>query len=53
MPAGCPETIDLKFVRYVLRYRRSRRPGVLARLARFDGEVVAPRRRQRRPAGSA
>lgn len=40
MPEGCPETIDLKFLLYVLRYRRTRRPQVLARLARFDGEVV-------------
>lgn len=40
LPEGCPESIDLEFVRYVLRYRRTRRPTMLARLARFDGEVV-------------
>lgn len=40
LPAGCPETIDLKFLRYVLGYRRTRRAGVLDRLARFEGEVV-------------
>lgn len=40
MPEGCPDKIDVEFVRYVLRYRRTRRPTMLARLARFDGEVV-------------
>ncbi len=40
MPEGCSEKIDLEFVRYVLAYRRTRRPGMLARLARFDGDVV-------------
>ena len=29
---GCPERVDLTFLRYVLAYRRTRRPGVLARL---------------------
>jgi adenylate kinase family enzyme len=40
LPEGCPESIDAKFLRYVLGYRRTRRAGVLERLARFDGDVV-------------
>jgi adenylate kinase family enzyme len=40
LPDGCEEKIDLKFVRYVLAYRRSRRPRMLDRLSRFDGDVV-------------
>lgn len=40
MPAGCPETIDLEFLRYVVGYRRTRRAEVLQRLERFDGEIV-------------
>jgi adenylate kinase family enzyme len=40
MAEGCPETITGEFLRYVLSYRRTRRAGVLDRLARFDGDVV-------------
>lgn len=40
LPAGCAESIDLAFVRYVLRYRRTRRRRVLQQLRSFDGEVV-------------
>lgn len=46
LPEGCPETIDLEFVRWVLSYRRTRRAGVLERLARFDGEIVVLRSRR-------
>lgn len=55
MPEGCSEKIDLEFIRYVLRYRRTRRPGVLERLAGFQGEVVVltSRRAARRYAETA
>ena len=46
LPEGCEETIDLAFLRYVLAYRRTRRPRVLERLRRFDGEVIVLRSRR-------
>ena len=54
MPAGCPETIDLEFLRYVVGYRRTRRAEVLQRLERFDGEIVVltSRRAVRRSRGT-
>ncbi len=55
LPTGCPESLDLAFIRYVLAYRRTRRPVVLERLARFDGDVVVltSRRSARRYAAAA
>lgn len=46
MPAGCPETIDLAFLRYILAYRRTRRPRILGRLEPFQGDVVILRSRR-------
>lgn len=37
---GCPEQLDLKFLLYVLRFRRDHRPRLLAALEGFGGRVV-------------
>ena len=39
LPAGCSEELDLDFLRWIWRFRRTRLPGVLARLSAFDGDV--------------
>ncbi|GAB5534972.1 MAG: DNA topology modulation protein [Rubricoccaceae bacterium] len=36
MAPGCPERVELAFVHYILAYPATRRPGVLARLAKAD-----------------
>lgn len=36
---GCPESIDLAFLRWIWTYRQRRRPRLLARLARLDDHV--------------
>ena len=36
MAPGCPERVELAFVHYILAYPRTRRAGVLARLAAAD-----------------
>lgn len=46
LPQGCTESIDLQFVRYVLRYRRTRRPRLLDQLSSFDGTIVTLRSRR-------
>ena len=55
LAAGCPERLDPEFLRWVLGYRRRKRPRVLERLARFDGDVVilTSRRAARRFAAGA
>jgi adenylate kinase family enzyme len=40
MADGCPERIDLAFLRFILGFRRTRRPGVLEALAGFEGELM-------------
>lgn len=41
LPAGCPESIDLAFLRWVWRYERDTRPEVLRKLSgRGDGKPV-------------
>ena len=47
MAPGCPERIELAFVHYIWAYPRTRRPGVLARLARA-GHAQRFRLRSRR-----
>jgi adenylate kinase family enzyme len=37
---GCPEQLDLKFLLYVLRFRRDHRPRLLAALEGFGGRIV-------------
>jgi adenylate kinase family enzyme len=37
MPENCPERLDLQFFHYVLNYRRTRRPAMLERLKRYEG----------------
>lgn len=37
MPEGCPERISLQFLLWVWRYPDERRPGILARLAQWEG----------------
>lgn len=39
LPDGCPEGVDLEFLRWVFRYRRDVRPGVLALLERAAPHV--------------
>jgi adenylate kinase family enzyme len=40
LPDGCVEALEPGFVRWVLRYRRTERPRIIALLSRFDGAVV-------------
>lgn len=47
MAEGCPEKLDWPFVEWILRYRKDRRPGVLARLSELDATkhvVILPSR---------
>ena len=36
MTPGCPERIDLKFLRWIWNYPATRRPGILKKLAKLD-----------------
>ena len=38
MGPGCPERIDLEFMRYVWRFRRDKRPALLRKLRVLEGE---------------
>lgn len=38
MGPGCPERIDLAFLRYVWRFRRDKRPALLCKLRALEGE---------------
>jgi adenylate kinase family enzyme len=40
MAAGCPEQLDVAFLKFVLQYRRDQLPRVLAQLKRFEGSVL-------------
>ncbi len=40
MAEGCPEKVDLKFVRWIWRYPKDIRPGVLDVLQKFKADVV-------------
>jgi adenylate kinase family enzyme len=40
MAPGCPEQLDLEFLRYIATFRRAKRPSIVRRLERFAGEVV-------------
>lgn len=42
---GCPEQLDLKFLLYVLRFRRDHRPRLFAALEGFAGRIVVLRSR--------
>jgi len=44
MAPGCPEALDIKFLRYVVRYRRDARPRHLASIAGFHGKRMILRR---------
>jgi adenylate kinase family enzyme len=44
MGAGCPERIDPTFLRFIWRFRRERRPGVLDELDGFQGQVIVLRK---------
>ena len=35
MAPGCPEKLDWKFLQWIWRYRRDRRPGILAKMQRY------------------
>ncbi len=48
LPEGCPEAVDLPFLRWVWRYPRRNRPDVLGRLAALDAHVAVHRLRSRR-----
>jgi len=48
MAEGCPEKLDWEFLKWILRYRRDRRPKVLTRLKELDKSkhlVILPSRR--------
>ncbi len=40
MGEGCPERLDMEFLRYVIGYRRKNRPKLLDALAGWNGEVI-------------
>jgi hypothetical protein len=40
MADGCPERIDLAFLKFILGFRRERRPPALEALAAFEGELI-------------
>jgi adenylate kinase family enzyme len=40
MAPGCPERFDPEFIRYILRFRRTQRPLMLAALQDFPGRVL-------------
>jgi adenylate kinase family enzyme len=40
MAPGCPEQVNLEFLRYIATFRRTKRPGIVRRLERFEGKVV-------------
>jgi adenylate kinase family enzyme len=44
MADGCPERFDLAFLRFILGFRWTRRPGVLKALAAFEGELIVFRK---------
>jgi len=49
MAPGCPERVDLDFVKWIWNYRRRSRPGILARLREFEaagGRVLVLRTRR-------
>lgn len=48
LPDGCPEGLDLPFLRWIWSYRRRDRPRVLGLLSRLEGRVTVHRLRSRR-----
>ena len=40
MAAGCPEKLDLKFLRWIWQYPRRNRPVILEKLSRLEGKRV-------------
>ncbi len=40
LAGGCPEQIDLAFLRYVVSFRRNHRPRLMAALSAFEGRTV-------------
>ncbi|WP_319458931.1 adenylate kinase [Micromonospora sp. RTP1Z1] len=48
LPDGCPEQIDLEFLRYVWRYPRRSRPRLFAAVAEVAPELSVVRLRRRR-----
>ena len=40
MAEGCAENFNWEFMHYIATFRRTKRPGIVRRLARFTGEVV-------------
>ena len=38
---GCPERFDWEFLKYVWSYPYKRRPGLVAKLGRFKGQILA------------
>jgi adenylate kinase family enzyme len=45
LPEGCPESLDLSFLRWVWNYPRKNRPDVLARLGALGSDVTVHRLR--------
>jgi len=45
LPEGCPESLELSFLRWVWNYPRNNRPNVVARLAALDAGVAVHRLR--------
>lgn len=43
---GCPERFDWEFLKYVWNYPRKRRPGLVARLGTFKGQMLTFRKRR-------
>ncbi len=48
LPDGCPEGLDLPFLRWIWSYRRADRPQVLGLLSRIERRVTVHRLRSRR-----
>ena len=37
---GCPETMELSFLKWILEYRRTKRPGILEKLSKLEHKTV-------------
>jgi adenylate kinase family enzyme len=40
LPEGCPEAMDIGFLKWILEFRRTKRPGILEKLSKLEGKTV-------------
>ena len=38
--ADCPETMELEFLKWILEFRRKKRPGILEKISKLEGKTV-------------